>query len=173
MPTQQKIDTVKEISDKFKKAKGIYFTDYLGLNVDQITELRKQFHAQGIEYQVVKNTLAKLAFQNAGMGDGIEEVFKGPTAIAFSYDDPTTPAKIIKEFRKSNDLPELKAFIFEGQFMDKDSFTKVASLPTREELMTVLLGGLMSPLRKVVATLSSPMVNLVNVLNNLKESKKA
>ena len=121
MPNQRNIETVDLITSKFQEAAGIYFTDYLGLNVKDITELRSKFTADHVEFRVIKNTLAKLSAEKAGLED-LKDVFDGPTAVALSYDDPTVPARIIKQFRKKHDLPELKAFIFEGKLMDKAAF---------------------------------------------------
>ncbi len=170
MPNQQNIEIVETFSAKFREASGIYFTDYLGLNVRDITELRKKFTADSVEFYVIKNTLAKRSAESAGIED-LSSVFGGPTAVAFSFDDPTTPARIIKDFKKDNDLPELKAFVFEGKLMGKEEFVTVANLPSREVLLTKLVGGLSSPMRKLASTLSGSMSSFVNVLNNLKDSK--
>ena len=99
MPNQQNIESVDSITSKFQAAAGIYFTDYLGLNVRDITELRRKFTANAVEFRVIKNTLAKLSAEKAGLED-LNNVFDGPTAVALSYDDPTVPARIIKEFNK-------------------------------------------------------------------------
>jgi large subunit ribosomal protein L10 len=170
MPNQQNIETVETFSSKFKEASGIYFTDYLGLNVKQITELRKKFTADSVEFYVIKNTLAKRSAENTGLED-LNGVFDGPTAVALSFDDPTTPARILKDFKKDHDLPELKAFVFEGKLMDKAEFATVANLPSREVLLTKLVVGLSSPMTKLASTLNGAMSSFVNVLNNLKDSK--
>lgn len=170
MPNQQNVETVETFSSKFQEASGIYFTDYLGLSVKDITQLRKKFTEDGVEFYVIKNTLAKLSAENAGIKD-LNGVFGGPTAVALSFDDPTVPARIIKEFKKDHDLPELKAFVFEGEVMDKGAFAKVANLPSKEVLLTKLVGGLSSPMAKLASTLNGAMTSFVNVLNNLKDSK--
>ena len=170
MPNQQNIETVDLITSKFQEAAGIYFTDYLGVNVKDITELRSKFTADHVEFRVIKNTLAKLSAEKAGLED-LKDVFDGPTAVALSYDDPTVPARIIKQFRKEHDLPELKAFIFEGKLMDKAAFDSVANLPSKEILLGKLVGGLSSPMSKLASTLRGSMSSFVNVLNNLKGSK--
>ena len=170
MPNQQNIETVDSITSKFQEATGIYFTDYLGLNVKDITELRSKFTADHVEFRVIKNTLAKLSAEKAGLED-LKDVFDGPTAVALSYDDPAVPARIIKQFRKEHDLPELKAFIFEGKLMDKAAFDLVANLPSKEILLGKLVGGLSSPMSKLASMLRDSMSSFVNVLNNLKGSK--
>jgi len=170
MPNKQNLEIVDFYSSKFEKASGIYFTDYLGLSVKDITELRSKFTKEGLEFFVIKNTLAGISSKNAGIS-GIESVFKGPTAVVFSYDDPTIPARIIKEFRKNHELPEVKAFVLDRKVMDKSSFAVVASLPTREVLLTKFVSGLSSPMSKLASTLCGSMFDLVNVLNSVKESK--
>lgn len=170
MANQQNIEAVEVFSKKFEEAAGIYFTDYLGLNVEDITELRKNFTSQEIEYRVVKNTLAKLSAQNAGL-EALNGVLEGPTAVALSYGDPTVPARIIKDFRKEHDLPRVKAFIFEGELMDNAAFDSVANLPSKDVLLGKLLNGLSSPLTTLASTLRGSMSSVVNVLNNLKDSK--
>ena len=170
MPNQHNIQMVEFYSDKFQKASAVYFTDYLGLDVKDITDLRKRFTADGIEFHVIKNTLAKLSVDNAGI-QGLDEVFDGPTAVAFSFEDPTGPARIIKEFKKDHDLPEMKAFVFDGKVMDKASFHAVSNLPSQEILLTKLVNGLSSPMTKLASTLNGAMSDFPNVLTNLKKSK--
>lgn len=172
MPSQQNIDAVESISRQLEKAAGIYFTDYLGLDVADITELRKKLVESGVEYRVVKNTLVRLASRNAGI-DGLGDVFEGSTAVALSYDDPTAPARVLNEFSKTHDLPQLKALVFEGKVMDNSVFKKIANLPSKETLLAKLLGGLSSPMSKMSSLLKSPMIDLVNVLNSLKETKES
>ena len=163
MPNQNNIQMVEFYSDKFQKASAVYFTDYLGLDVKDITDLRKRFTADGIEFHVIKNTLAKLSVNNAGI-QGLDEVLDGPTAVAFSFEDPTVPARIIKEFKKDHDLPEMKAFVFDGKVMDKASFHAVSNLPSQEILLTKLVNGLSSPMTKLASTLNGAMYDFANVL---------
>ena len=101
----------------------------------------------------------------------MDEVFDGPTAVAFSFEDPTVPARIIKEFKKDHDLPEMKAFVFDGKVMDKASFHAVSNLPSQEILLTKLVNGLSSPMTKLASTLNGAMSDFANVLTNLKKSK--
>ena len=99
MPNKKNISTVQELTDKLSRAKSIYFTDYLGLNVSDVTSLRKKFFESNVEYLVVKNTLLKIATGQNKISLS-DELFSGSTAIAISYDEPVSPAKVIKEFRK-------------------------------------------------------------------------
>ncbi|MFQ6616047.1 MAG: 50S ribosomal protein L10 [Fidelibacterota bacterium] len=170
MPNPRKIEAVDRIGEKLARAKGIYFTQYLGLDVGEVTELRRRFHQEGVEFEVVKNTLAMRSAEKAGF-EGLEDVFKGPTAIAFSYDDPASPAKILVDFQKSHDRPQLKALIFEGEVMEKDVFSRIASLPSRDRMLSKIVGQLSAPMIQLALGLKGAMANLVNVLNQVKESK--
>ena len=170
MPNQKNIDNVKELSDKLSKAKSIYFTNYLGLNVSEVTDLRKKFFDNNVEYIVVKNTLLKIA-SNENKIKLDNELFSGSTAIAISYDEPVAAAKIIKGFLKNHDLPSIKGVLFEGSYLPASEFEKIANLPSKEESLTKIVVMLKSPVQNFTNLLSSPMVELVNVLRGLKENK--
>ena len=170
MPNNKNIEQVKELKETFSKAKAIYFTEYHGLNVGDITKLRSDFFKADVEYKVAKNTLIKLAAEQ-NMISGIDEVLIGSTAIAIAYDEPVAPAKVIKEFTKDYDLPRVKGILFDGEFLPGEEFKKLADMPSKEELLSQLVAMLNSPLQKLVSTLIAPMQNAVGVLNNLKEQK--
>jgi len=170
MPNKKNISNVKELTDKLSRAKSIYFTDYLGLNVSDVTSLRKKFFDSNVEYLVVKNTLLKIASDQNKIRLG-DELFSGSTAIAISYDEPVLAAKVIKDFLKDHDLPSIKGVLFEGSYLPASEFEKIASLPSKEESLTKIVVMLKSPVQNIVNLLNSPMVKLVNVLNGLKETK--
>lgn len=170
MPNKKNISNVKELTDKLSRAKSIYFTDYLGLNVSDVTSLRKKFFESNVEYLVVKNTLLKIASDKNKISLG-DELFSGSTAIAISYDEPVIAAKVIKGFLKDHDLPSIKGVLFEGSYLPAREFEKIANLPSKEESLTKIIITLKSPVQSIVNLLNSPMVKLVNVLNGLKEAK--
>jgi len=170
MPSTFNKEQVVALTEKLEKARAIYFTDYLGLDVSSITELRKIFFEEDIEFHVAKNTLIKLAAENNKI-KGLEDFLSGPTALAISYDEPTKPAKVIKKFAKEHDKPEVKGILFEGEVLQNDSFDSIASLPSREELLSHFVGTIQSPLSGVVRILNASMSNMVCVLTNLKNSK--
>lgn len=170
MPNNKNIEQVKELKETFSKAKAIYFTEYHGLNVGDITKLRSEFFKADVEYKVAKNTLIKLAAEQ-NMISGLDEVLIGSTAIAIAYDEPVAPAKVIKEFTKDNDLPRVKGILFDGEFLPGEEFKKLADMPSKEESLSQLVAMLNSPLQKLVSTLIAPIQNAVGVLNNLKEKK--
>ena len=170
MPNNKNIEQVKELKETFSKAKAIYFTEYHGLNVGDITKLRSEFFKADVEYKVAKNTLIKLAAQQNKIS-GLDEVLIGSTAIAIAYNEPVAPAKVIKEFTKDNDLPTVKGILFDGEFLPGEEFNKLADMPSKEELLSQLVAMLNSPLQKLASTLIAPMQNAVSALNNLKETK--
>jgi len=174
MPSSQNVDAVGVIKEKIEKAKALYFTDYMGLTVDEINVLRSNLHAAEVEYRVLKNTLLSIAVKEMGY-EGLEEVLKGPTAVAFGYDDPTAAARVFKNFLKKEgkvkEKPAVKGLVFEGQVMDAAYFVKLADLPSKEELLAILLSGLQSPLQKTLSVLQAPMRDLVGTLTALKETK--
>ncbi|HIM74222.1 MAG TPA: 50S ribosomal protein L10 [Candidatus Marinimicrobia bacterium] len=170
MPSSKNIEAVAELSDKLVRAKAIYFTDYLGLDVGSITDLRSQFFQADVEYTVAKNTLLKIAAKQNKI-KGLDEFLTGPTAIAISYDEPTSPAKVIKSFAKVHDKPRVKGILFEGDVLDGSEFKRLADLPSKIELLSQLVAMLQSSMSKLVNTLNAPLTNVANVLNNLKEQK--
>ena len=170
MPNKKNISNVKELTDKLSRAKSIYFTDYLGLNVSDVTSLRKKFFESNVEYLVVKNTLLKIASDKNKISLG-DELFSGSTAIAISYDEPVIAAKVIKGFLKDHDLPSIKGVLFEGSYLPASEFEKIANLPSKGESLTKIIIMLKSPVQNIVNLLNSSMVKLVNVLNGLKEAK--
>ena len=170
MPSVKNINSVKELSVKLDKAKAIYFTDYLGLDVVSVTKLRKNFVEKGVEFTVAKNTLIKLAAKEVGIS-GVDEFLEGPTAIAFGYDDPTSPARVIKEFLKDFDKPSVKGMIFDGEIFTSDQFDKIANLPSKEHLLSKLVGMLNSPMSKLSSVLNSSVSGLLGRLTQLNSKK--
>ena len=170
MPNKKNIEQVKELSESFSRAKAIYFTEYHGLNVGDITKLRSEFFKADVEFKVAKNTLIKLAAEENKIA-GLEEILKGSTALAIAYEEPVSPAKVIKEFTKENELPSVKGILFDGEIMPGEDFKRLANLPSKEELLSKLVSMLNNPLQKLVSTLNAPLQNVAGALNNLKEQK--
>ena len=170
MPSQKNQDEVTQLMEKLEKANAVYFTDFLGLDVPSITELRTEFFKASIEFKVAKNTLLKLAAKNINL-EGLDDFLVGSTAIAISYDEPTLPAKILKKFTEDHNKPEVKAILFDGEVLKGSEYLKFASLPTEDELLTKLVMMLNSPITILAQTLNASMINLVNDLNNLKNTK--
>ena len=170
MPSKKNQEELAQLTEKLDKAKAVYFTDFLGLDVSSITELRSEFFKASIEFKVAKNTLLKLAAENINL-EGLDDFLVGSTAIAISYDEPTAPAKVLKKFTEDHDKPEVKAILFDGEVLDGSEYLKFATLPTKDELLTKLVLMLNSPITILARTLSASMTNFVNGLNNLKNTK--
>ena len=170
MPSEKNQDELAQLTEKLDKAKAVYFTDFLGLDVSSITELRSEFFKASIEFKVTKNTLLKLAAENINLV-GLDDFLVGSTAIAISYDEPTAPAKVLKKLTQDHDKPEVKAILFDGEVLDGSEYLKFATLPTKDELLTKLVLMLNSPITILARTLSASMTNFVNGLNNLKNTK--
>jgi large subunit ribosomal protein L10 len=137
---------VLDIAEKFKAAASVVVVDYRGLNVTQVTELRKQLREAGVEFKVYKNSLTRRATEIAGV-DGINEYLVGPNAVAFSNEDVVAPAKIINDFAKKHEHLEIKAGIIEGTVASAEDVKALAELPSREGLLSMLLSVLQAPVR--------------------------
>lgn len=142
----EKEQAVAEVTEKLKGSSCTIVTDYRGLNVAQVTQLRKSLREAGIEFTVLKNTLARRATANAELSE-LDEFLTGPTAIAFSKDDVVTPAKILTEFAKKNDALSVKAGVVEGRVVGYDQIKALADLPSKEGLLSMLLSVLQAPVR--------------------------
>ena len=172
MPNEHNIEIVAQLTQKFDSASGIYFTRYTGMDVVQTTEFRKQCRDSGVDYYVSKNTLTKIAATKAGYEDKLNDFLKGQVGIAYAGSDPTSPARVIKNFKKEyKDTLEVLGLIFEGEIYSADKYKELASLPGREELLAQFVNGLSQPMSQLVGTLSGAMSKLTGVLNNLKEDK--
>ncbi|TVY06604.1 50S ribosomal protein L10 [Paenibacillus cremeus] len=143
---EQKAAQVAEISEKLKESSCTIVADYRGLNVAQVTELRKQLREAGIEFQVLKNTVVRRATASVELS-ALDEYLTGPTAIAFSKDEIVAPAKILSDFAKKNDKLSVKAGVVEGKVVDVTQIQALAALPSREGLLSMLLSVLQAPMR--------------------------
>lgn len=140
---------VAEIKQKLTDAQSVVLVDYRGLTVAEVTELRRQFRAAGVEYAVLKNTLVSIAAKEAGI-EGLEPVLEGPTALAFGMTDAVAPAKIVAEFAKKNDKLKVKAGILDGAVLDVAGVEKLSAIPSREVLIAKVMGSMMSAVSKFV-----------------------
>ncbi|MDU5334360.1 50S ribosomal protein L10 [Enterococcus sp.] len=144
----KKAAIVEEVTEKFNAAASAVIVDYRGLTVEQVTELRKQLRDANVEMKVIKNSILVRAAEKAGL-NGLEEVFSGPTAVAFSNEDVVAPAKIIDEFAKTAEKLEIKGGIIEGKVASIEEITALAKLPNRDGLLSMLLSVLQAPVRNV------------------------
>ena len=176
MPSEKilnlKKEKVEEWSKRFKDAKSFVLADYRGLSVEQDTKLRKAMREAGVEYTVVKNSIARFAAKENGY-DGLDEYLKGPTAIALSMQDPVSPSKVMSKFAKDYDKLDIKAGVVEGKIVDIEGVKSIASLPSREELVARVVGGLSGPLYGIVNVLNANIRGLAVALNAIAEKKQA
>ncbi|MGN1400592.1 MAG: 50S ribosomal protein L10 [Bacillus sp. (in: firmicutes)] len=145
---EAKKQIVQEIADKLKNSQSTVVVDYRGLNVAEVTELRKQLREAGVEFKVYKNTLTRLAADAAEVS-GLNEALTGPNAIAFSTEDVVAPAKILNDFAKKHEALEIKAGVIEGNVATKEEVKALAELPSREGLLSMLLSVLQAPIRNL------------------------
>ncbi|WP_025679996.1 50S ribosomal protein L10 [Paenibacillus polymyxa] len=143
---QAKQEAVEVVAAKLRESVTTVVADYRGLNVAQVTELRKQLREAGIEFQVLKNTLLRRATAEAGLTE-LDAVLTGPTAIAFGKDDAVSAAKILNDFAKKNTALELKGAVVEGRVIGVEEIKALAELPSREGLLSMLLSVLQAPMR--------------------------
>lgn len=148
---------VDEISASIKDAQSVVVVDYRGLTVEQDTRLRKNLREAGIRYKVYKNTFLNFAFKGTEF-EGLAPYLQGPTAVAISKDDATAPARLLAQFAKTADKLEIKAGVVEGNVYDAKGMANIASIPSREELLSKMLGSL-----------QSPITNFARVMNQLAE----
>jgi large subunit ribosomal protein L10 len=166
----EKEATVNEVQQKFERSKAVVLADYRGLNVKEVTELRKKLREAGVEYKVIKNTLTSRAAKQAKV-EGLDQYLSGPTALAFGYQDPVMPAKILSNFAKDHKKLELKGGILEGRVISYESVKALADLPSREILLGQLAGMLQAPMRGLVTVLSGPLRNAVYALEAIRKQK--
>ena len=171
MANENKIKIVEAAEERFKSSPGIYFTNYTGMSVTQATELRRQFREKNVRFTVTKNTLNRIAAKNVGI-EGLEDVLLGQIAVAFSDEDPTAPAKVIKDFKKDNDCLDVVGVYFDGQLFDPEKYKELADLPSKEELLGKFVGGLSYPMNTLASTLNSLMPKLLMALNEINNRKK-
>ncbi len=164
MARPEKVEQVDLLTEKLRNAKVAVLTDYRGLSVGQLQDLRSRLRAQEVEYRVVKNTLARRAAVEVGHED-FQDLLKGPVAIAFGYGDLGAPARVLGEFTRQTRLRlDIVGGLVEGRVLGPDQVRQTADLPSREVLIAQLLGTLQSPVTQLVATIQAPVQQLVGLL---------
>jgi large subunit ribosomal protein L10 len=164
---------IDELEREFRSAKGVYITDNNKITVEVVTRLRSELRKGGVRYIVVKNTLAKEACKRVGIG-GLDQFFKGPTAVAVTPKDGAAPAKVLRDFRKElKDLLEVKAAYVDGAIFSGAQAEKLADLPSREALLAQLLGVLKAPVGNMAGVLNGILTKFVRTIYAVKEKKGA
>ena len=169
---EKKQETVTELHDKLENAKAFYLTDFTGLTVKKVTELRSRLRKAGIEYVVVKNTLAERALEGLDLPE-VAEFFRGPTAVAIGQDDPVAAAKVLADFAKENDnKPAMKAGVVEGKAYSAKQVDQLAKLPGREQLLAELAGCIEAPMSMMLMMLQGKLQETLGLFEALREQKQ-
>ena len=174
MNRSEKEQVIEDMKEKVLRAKGLYFADFTGITVEEVNELRREFRKQNIDYRVVKNTLARKALERATGYDTVLDRLVGHTGIAFAYEDPVAPAKLIKKFREKHDNKlSLKICVIDKQVFEESRLNELASLPTRGELMAGILGTIQSPIAGVIGAVNALARDLVSIIGQIEKKKAA
>jgi len=167
MERAQKETNVKVIQERFARMSSAVFLDFKGLNVETVGKLRDEFRKSGVEYRVVKNSLVRHAIKHHGWAKGLDVSLTGMTGVAWSYEDPSAAAKVVKEFRKApgHDKLKVKAGLIEGSVLSGEAVeSQLATMPGKDELRASLLATFQAPLTQFVQQLSAPLQNFVYLL---------
>lgn len=167
-----KQEVVSEIKEAIQNSKSLSIVEYRGLTVEQVSDLRAKYRAEGVNYKVYKNTMVNIALKELGYED-YEEYLTGPNGFVFSNDDMVAGPRITVDFAKANDKLEVKAGFIDGKVVDAEGVKALAKLPTREVLIAQVLGGLNAPISGFANVLQGTIRNLVYALNAVKEKQEA
>ncbi len=172
MARPEKVEEVSRLEARLKKASAVILTDFRGLTVGEISTLRGKLREAGVEYRVVKNRLLGIAGKTAGI-DGLTPFLEGPTAAAFSPDDPVAAAKIIQEFIRQTRKLAVKGSIVAGHVYDEAHTKALADLPSRQQLLAQVVGGIAAPLIGLASVLSAVPRSLVYALDQLRQQRSS
>ncbi|MEE9288825.1 MAG: 50S ribosomal protein L10 [Bacteroidota bacterium] len=171
MKKKQKEQNVAEVTERVSRASALYFTDFTGITVEEANDLRREFRNAGVDYRVVKNTLARRALTEVGGYDSALECLRGPTGIVFGYDDPIGPARIIKKFYDKSEKLKLKLCVFEHKVYDGAQLNELAMLPSKNEAIASILSIVDSPIAGVVGAVAAVLRDLTSVLDAIERRK--
>ena len=150
----KKAQQVTEVAEQFKNAASVVVVDYLGITVEEATNLRAELRKAGVQFAVIKNSILTRAAKEAGL-EGMDDIFKGPSAVAFSNEDVVAPAKVLADFAKKVEALEIKAGVVEGKVSSKEEIEALAKLPSREGLLSMLLSVLQAPVRNTALAIKA------------------
>nr|WP_225877741.1 50S ribosomal protein L10 [Alkalibacter mobilis] len=167
-----KAEVVKEIAEKMQNAQSMILVDYRGLNVEELNEFRSLARKESVDYKVYKNTMMRFAAKETG-NEGLMDYLTGPTAVAFSNDDPVAAAKVVTEFAKKHKAMELKGGLVGGKVISIDEIKDLADLPPKEVLVAQVLGGLNAPIAGFVGVLQANISGLARALEQVRVQKEA
>ncbi len=175
MTRDEKVQAISELTEVVGSASSFYFTDYQGLTVAQATELRNQFRKAGVKYKIAKNTLLRRALSDKGLlTDQISASMKGQTAVAFGFEDPAAPARVLKAFleKTNSEKPALKLAWLDGTVYNGTQLKTIAALPTKKDIMASIVGSIHAPISGIVNVLGALQRDIVYIMDAI-EKKKA
>jgi large subunit ribosomal protein L10 len=173
MTREEKANVVAELKEVIDRSSGMYFTDFQGMTVAQTTNLRSEFRKAGLTFKVAKNTLIRRALDDAGrLTDQLSKALVNQTGVAFGFDDPVAPARVLNDFiAKNQDKPSLKLAYLEGTLYPGSDLKKVAALPTKKDVMAGIAGSLESPIRGIVGALGALQRDIVYLVDAIEKQK--
>ena len=177
MEKDKKIKVTGEIKEMLDNAGALYLTDFIGMTVEEVNELRNEFYKSNIKYKVVKNTLALRAIKESknysSYVEKLEEFLEGPTSIVFSDEDPVAPAKILKKFYDKSKKPKLKVAIVENEMYGSDKLNVLASLLSKDELMSGIVFCINSPISGIVGSINATIRDFASVIEEVAKKNAA
>jgi len=173
MKKNEKVDLIAEAVELIQSSTAVYLTDFSKINVADISEIRNQFRKEGVRYKVFKNTLFKRAIEETGKYERLSEHLVGMTGFAFASTNPVAPAKIIKKYNDASQKLSLKACYIETQYYDGSKLAELAELPTKEELISSILGSLDSPAAGIVGSIAAVIRELISVVDEISKKEAA
>ncbi|GAB4544066.1 MAG: 50S ribosomal protein L10 [Thermodesulfovibrionia bacterium] len=168
---QKKVQVVSELNERFGRAKGVILTDYKGLTVKEISELRRNLRGADLEFKVVKNTLAKRAAEGTPI-ERANDLFTGTIGVAIGYDDPVLLAKKVVEFSKLNEKLKIKGGVIEGGLCGPEDVKTISELPARGTLLSMLVGAMQAPMSRLASLLNATVARFIYAMNALKQQRE-
>lgn len=173
MNKNEKAEVISEIKEVIDNSSAVYLTDYTGINVADISELRNQFRKENVKYKVYKNTLFKRALVESGKYEKLADHLVGMTGYVFASDDPVVPAKIIKKYQDTSKKLALKACYLDTEYFDGSKLEQLATLPTKPEVIAAILGSINAPASGIVGAINAVMRDLVSVVDQISQKEAA
>jgi large subunit ribosomal protein L10 len=170
MPTPQKEAILKDTQQRIADVRGIYLADFTGMTVQSLSLLRKRCREQGVQFRVIKNTLLKRAFNDRGI-QSLDDYLAGPTGLVFSPVSEMAPAKILADFAKEFEKPRIKAAVVDGRLYDSKAISQLAKLPSREVLLSQLLGTFVAPMSSFLGAVNALLATPANMADALAREK--
>ena len=173
MATPQKIEILRDTQERIREVRGLYLADFSGMSVEKLSLLRKRCREQQVQFRVIKNTLLKRAFNDRGITE-LDAFLEGPTGLVFSSENEMTPAKILADFAKEHERPRIKAAVVDGRLFDEKAIATLATLPSREVLLSQLIGTFIAPMSTFLGAINAMLATPANMADALgREKSKA